>query len=361
MTPARAWEIELLSRRVFLRRAGLTTAMLAWSPLSLAGCADGSRAPGSQAKAVADRSIGIDYASYYPPFADLHRLVIDHSRTRRAAVTFSNDRAGGRQQAETLDKWTTPKGGFRVLAIAPFDAAAAATAVRRARANDIDVVSFLVPIEGQSAGIVVDPVASARMLAKHASEWVRGTAEGGTDVLLVRPPTNPAVVDPFAQLAPRAEAALTTELSRLAPRLRMLAATEAQSSGDARLAVLRALEQFPRARMVLAWNDATASGAADALSARHGSATRRALYSGGLAAPAVSTPAILRQIKANTPLRCIVSPRLRDVAEALVDVPLGILRGEAPKDLRVAAHALDADSAELRRFERDYAAAGHLG
>ncbi|MDR9372425.1 hypothetical protein Q5424_25230, partial [Conexibacter sp. JD483] len=50
------------------------------------------------------------------------------------------------------------------------------------------------------------------------------------------------------------------------------------------------------------------------------------LYAGGVGAPAIATAAALDALREDPVLRCLVAPRLRDLANALVDVPYALLR-----------------------------------
>lgn len=80
------------------------------------------------------------------------------------------------------------------------------------------------------------------------------------------------------------------------------------------------------------------------------------LYVGGRAAPAITTAATLRALRDDPFLRAIVAPRLRDLADALVDLPWAILRGRAPRDVSAPLTVLTERSDQLDAFAADYAA-----
>lgn len=347
-----------IDRRTLLLRGGAAALLGPGAAGLLAACGEGASAPGPQARAVAGRSIAIDYASYYAPIAMLRRLVEARARARGAAVTFSDDAAGASAQLATLRGWAGPRGGFRVVVVAPFDAAAVALVVRGALARGVRVVSYLAPLPRQTAGIVVDPEACGRLLAHDAAAWSRGALGGRGQVLLVRPPAHPAVADPFAALAPRAERALLDELARRAPGLEAVAATEGTSAADAQAAVARALRSYPEVRVVLSWSDGAAAGAAAALAARFPAAEHARLYAGGVAPPGIATRATVEAVGVGGILRCLVAPRLRDLADALVDVPYGLLHGATPRTTVVPVRALTAAEPRLiAAYASDYAPA----
>lgn len=344
---------EPIDRRTLLR-TGAGALLGAATASALAACGSGDE-PGPHASAVARRSIAIDYASYYPPVAELRRLVEQRAHAQGARVTFSDDAAGADAQRTTLQRWSGPRGGFHAIVVAPFDAAAVAPLARAALVRDIAVVSYLTPLPQQTARIVVDPAAAARLLASDTAAWAARAVEGHAQALLVRPPLRPAVPDLVAPLAPIAERALLAELARRAPGVQAVAATEARGAADAQAAVARALRDYPDVRTVLCWNDATAAGAARALAERFPAAEHRRLYSGGTALSGIATRKTLDTLRDGGVLRCLVAPRLRDLADALVDLPRTLLNGQAPHDAHVPSRALTATTPQqIAAYARDY-------
>ncbi len=344
-----------IDRRTLLR--GGAAALLGLGATGvLAACGEDARESGPEALAVARRSIAIDYASYYAPIADLRRLAGQRARARGAAITFSADAAAASAQLATLRRWTGPRGGFHALVVAPFDAAAVAPIADAALKRGVKIVSLGASLPHETAHIGIDADRAGRLLARDAARWAQRTLGGGAQVLLVRPPAHPAVPGPFASLAPRAERALLDELAQRAPALDAVAATEGQGSADTQAAVARALRNYPHVRVVLCWGDAAASGAARAL-ARHAPTSEHArLYVGGIAVPGIATRATLATLRSGGILRGLVAPRLRDVADALVDLPYGLLHGRAPHDVSVPLQALSAATPQpIAAYASDYA------
>lgn len=342
-----------LGRRALLRGAGKAAVVGVGLSALLAACG-GEEEPGPQARAVAARSIAIDYASYYPPVEQLRRLVREHARARSVRVTFSDDAAGPAAQKEAFRGLTGAQSGFRAVVVAPFDAAALDPLAADAIGRGIAVVSYGVPLAHQSAVVGSDPARAGRLLARDAGRWAATSARDGADVLVVRPPAQRDAPDQFAALARPWEAALLDALAAEAPGLTPVAATTAQGAADAPAAVARALDQYPGVRVVLAWNDATAVGAAQALRRRHPGADWAGLYAGGQGAPALSSARSLAALRADPVLRCLVAPRLRDLAAALVDVPFALLRGEQPPSGTVPLAVLRPGSPQLAAFAADY-------
>ena len=296
-----------LTRRAALVRFGLGGAALA---LGAAGCGDDvGPLKGEHTEAVGRTSIAIDYASYYAPVKDVTRLAQARGAERKLALRFSADAAGAAAQVASLKALTGDRGGFRVVAVAPFDAAALAGVIKDATGRGIAIVSFVSPLPGATAAIRTDPAAAARRLVAHAA------GEGKRRVLLVVPPARSPVPDPFFGYASQLARALPAEAARAG--LDVAGTVTALGTPDAEAAVRGAA----RADAVLTWNDATALGAA--------AAVPRDGYVGGLGAPAVTTAAALRALDGDGPLRCLVAARVADLAGALVDVPAAVLAKRA--------------------------------
>ncbi|MEA2217604.1 MAG: ribose transport system substrate-binding protein [Solirubrobacteraceae bacterium] len=351
---------ELLDRRAVLRaalRAGAGAALGLGLPAALAGCGGGDKL-NAHSKAVARRSIAIDYASYYAPIDDLRRLVLARARGVGAAVTFSDDAAGARAQLASLRTLTGARGGFRVVVIAAFDAGSVEPIAAAALRDGIEIVTYVTPLQHRTAAIDVDPARTGALLATHAARWARARLGGRGTVLLVVPPAGVIVPDPFVAGAARSEPAIRSTLAARAPGLRIATTAGAYGTPDARQAVAQALGAHPGARIVLCWNDATAVGAAQALRDGHPAGERARLYAGGQGAPAIAARATLERLHGDDVLRCLVAPRLRDLANALVDVPRSLLRGEPARDIAPPIAVLTAGSSAVRAYERDYAPVG---
>lgn len=325
-----------LTRRQALVRAGLGGAALA---LGAAGCGDDAGPlSGEHTDEVARTSIAIDYASYYAPVKDITRLARERAAARKLALRVSDDAAGAAAQVASLETLTGARGGFKVVVVAPFDASALAGVVRDATGRGVAIVAFVSPLPGATAAISVDATGAARRLVAHAA------GEGARRVLLVLPPARSPVPDPFFGYGAAAGRALVAEVARAG--LEVAGTVTALGTPDATAAVKGAARRAD-ADAVLAWNDATALGAAAAV-ARDG-------YAGGLGAPAVTTAVALRALDASGPLRCLVAARVSDLARALVDVPAAVLaRRAVPAGGVVPARVFTRGSAATRAALADY-------
>lgn len=341
-----------LGRRDFLRLSGLATLALTGLPVALSGCGKDPR-QGASDRAIAGRSIAISLPLVYAPAMAIKALAADRAQRRGATLTLAEDPPDAAVQNAVLTRWSGERGGFRVIAIAPLDASDAAPIVRRAAERGVKVVSFVTPIEGQAAGIEVDPRASAVLLADDAKRFAAASGKGSVKALLVRPPLDAGIVNPFRERAGQVESALLAEISR-SGAIDAVATTEAQATADAAPAVERALAEYPAVRCILCWNDETALGALKAVRSRGGESA--GWYVGATTVPSVSNREVLRELKSGGPLRCVVAARPSELASALVDLPLEILRRGDAESRRVAPRSLTRGGDEIARFARELSA-----
>jgi ABC-type sugar transport system substrate-binding protein len=331
-------------------RAAPLAAAVALIGVALVGCGstyDGSK-DGPQAKAIARTSIAIDYASYYAPIKDLRRLVLARAKAVGAKVTFSDDASGSPAQLASLRRFTGATGGFKVVVVAPFDAAAVDPIAAKATASGVSVVSYLTPLAHQTTGITVD--SGAKALTTDAARWAKRSGSRG-QVLLITPPAQQTVPDPFLAYATQNAYDLKSAIrpdSTLTGNLQVAATAQAIGEADAAQLVLAERKAHPGIDLVLTWSDATALGASQALP--------RSGYVGALGAPAVSDPRTLRMIASGRgPLRTVVAPRLADLASALVDAPFALLRGDPKKATTVPVQTFTKGAAATRAALADYA------
>jgi ABC-type sugar transport system substrate-binding protein len=288
-----------------------------------------------------------------PPVNDLAPLVSARAYALKMRVTLTNDWDLATQTAvnPVFDPVTNryPPNNALVVALA-INVAETEPTLAKALEHGVKIVSYPVAVRNQTAAITVDAAQAAVILATHAGQWAVARLSGRGGVLLVLPP--PAETDsPYASAGPDIERAVRETIARVSPRITLEATIEADSS-NAYGVVSAALRSHPATRIVLVWDDATSIPAAEALR-RHGSAEGR-LYVGALGLPAVMSNATLDALAGRGVLRAVVAPRVRDLADAMVDLPHALLNGGPIGDVRLALEILTPDSAALAAYSGDY-------
>jgi len=341
-------EGEGVDRRQALRLGG--AALLSLAVPALAAC-------GTTTAVHPNRSeYAIDANGTSPPIGDLARLIAARARQRAMAPTLSAlgsqltppalavQTRPGRFDPQT--NTTPPATGLVIVGTANPDALepVAATAIR----HGAQIVSYPTALAHRTAAVIADVNTGAGALAQQAGAWARGRLGGDGRVLLVLPPAG-AAINPYAAFPADTEDALRTALAREAPGLAVAGVTQAQFAAGGRAAVAQALATHPDVRVVLVWDDDTAVGAAQAARGRAD------MFVGGLGAPAVTSRATFAELHRGDVLRVIVAVRVRDLANALVDLPHSLLAGAPPSNVTLPWQTLTAGSATLAAYSSDYA------
>jgi hypothetical protein len=292
---------ERFDRRTALKgalRAGAATAFAAALPGALAAC--GERTPGPAARAdwpmcYLDQLAynGGDYGGS-PPLGDLARLVRARAHSAGASIGMSPwsaderaDLSGLLMPAKAGDDPVTgkPYAPAEALVVAGLaDPRMVEGAAAGVIAAGLKVVSYLVALEHQTAAITIDPARAGSLLALHAAGWAHDRLSGRGRVLLV----------------PRAHSA---------------------------------------ASVVLCWDDRAAVSIARELRVLHPGARGR-LYVGAFGLPALASRDTIDELRRDDVLRAVVAARPRDLAEALVELPLSLLRGATARDVRIPMRPL---------------------
>jgi ABC-type sugar transport system substrate-binding protein len=346
---------EPVERRAALRAGAGAVLGLSLSPL-LAAC-------GTTFKLHANTtSYVIDATGTSPPASDLARLIA--ARARSVGMAPSLTATGSLQIAADL-RLQSALGPFDpqtnrtpavsgLIAVGAVDPGAIgpilATAIRRG----VNVVSYPLALRHRTAAIVVDPARGATTLAAQAAAWMRAHGGAPGKMLLVLPSPDAAAVNPYATQGPAIERAVRAVLARRAPEV-ALATTTGFGAPSGRATVAQALAAEPDTRVVLAWDDDTALGAAQALRTHAAARQREPLYVGALGAPAVTSRATFRELERGDVLRVVVAASPRDLANALVDLPHALLGGRPARDVILELQTLTPRSPALAKYSRDYA------
>jgi len=225
----------------------------------------------------------------------------------------------------------------------------------QAMARGVKIVPFPRPLHNQTSAIVFDAPAAATAVARQAASWAREHLGGHGRALLVLPSSECSSENALCSEGPAIEQAWRAALGREAPGLEVTTADEAvgELGGAEQLAPLA---RRRRTQIVLVWSDEVATGLARAL--------RRDPPAGGppggpfvgaLGAPTVVSAATFAELERQGPLRLVVAARLRELAEAMVDVPHALLHGAAPASVTLAPWTLTPHSAALAAYRTDYA------
>jgi ABC-type sugar transport system substrate-binding protein len=366
---------EPVSRRTVLRAAAAGLAI----PAALSACSTTTPTPPSPGYTI--------FSAYYnPPIGDLALLITARAKELGMQPSLIGDSGG--ELLMHLRILTAP-GAYNpvtnkhqnygdmivvpAIDTTPFDYGGATgtieTVAARAIRNGIRIVAYPTPLKHQTAAILVDAVQGARMLATEAAAWARAHLPAGGSVLLVLPPASDSPYLPYASYAALMEQAFRETLMRQAPDLTLAASTtafaedyppaprrkKAIESTTGFTAVAGALKHNPDIKIVLLWNDDAAFGAAQALRQHHRHTPPHGLFVGALGLPAAASRETFTELQRDDILRVVVAARVRDLANALVDLPHTLAYDKTPvRDIQLPLQVLTPHSSALAAYGKDY-------
>jgi ABC-type sugar transport system substrate-binding protein len=353
-----------IHRRTALRLAASTALGLAL-PGALAAC-------GTNTEKAGDKTdYALDIGGTSPPGGDLLALITARAVARAMNPSFF-DTAPENQPQQQFASDTAVTNSFNpitnryalvnnLVVVAPLSPAYEPIAAKAVE-HGVLIVSYPTPMLHQTAAILVDLAQGAAILAARAAAWA-GTELGGRgSVLLVLPTPGDSGLNPYFGYGPSVEQAFRATLAREAPGLTVAAAVQSSFSADGAVTIAPALSAYPEVRIVLVWDDATALIAAQGLRNRHPGAGRESLFVGALGAPCLTSrgtaaaPGTITELQTDGVLQVIVAARMRDLANAIVDLPKALLSGSRPGNVELALQTLTPHSAALSSYSHDYPA-----
>jgi hypothetical protein len=257
------------------------------------------------------------------------------------------------------------------LAVVQTDASADAGARMLIR-QGFKVVTYLAPLRYETAQITVDGVALGTLLAEDAARWAQSNIRGpATAVFVTSPlyqtssPSSPigTYLSP-PPLALAAEQAIRATFARLLPSVTMTTTPYLEDPAAA-------LRRDPRLRIVLYANDTIAAPAAQKLREQRPPNRIGRVYLGALGTPSVGSSQVdvadiengslaeveqtLTELRRHDTLHAVATVRLSDLAEALVDLPVALLRDKRPYNIEIPPILLKPGSSALASYARQSA------
>jgi hypothetical protein len=227
----------------------------------------------------------------------------------------------------------------------------AAEAIKRG----VKIVPYPRPLRNQTAAIVFDVPAAAATLARGAAAWANQRLGGRGRVLLAPPPSECSNENALCAEGAAIEQAWRATLAREAPGLEIV--TFDGAVGE--LGGSEALAPMVRShgiQLALTWSDEVGTGLAQSLRRHPPSGTdAQDLYVAALGAPTVVSRSTFAELQQQGPLRTVIAARLRDLANAMVDLPHSLLHEGPARSVALAPSTLTPHSSALASYSSDYA------
>ncbi|MFF5187494.1 sugar ABC transporter substrate-binding protein [Streptomyces sp. NPDC000345] len=316
------------SRRQFLAWSGAGAAATA---LTAAGCSapgDGTDAKAANAAARGSSGadaltrIGLDYPfTQLPLYSTLVKLTTAAARKRGASLVTTSDNASADTQATNLGAWVSQK----VPAIVSFPMVFEATEAIAKRALDAGLiwVTYGGSLEHQSADIQFSFVEGGTLLGEAAAKWASERLGGKGKIAFL--------TDSTIQLGRERTQGMIDAFTRLAPGVDVVAREQAIDP-DTGLTKSRAvLAEHPDLNIILGVTDAAAYGGFKALQQTGRAKDDERTFVGGQDGAAPS----LLAIRQGTFYRASAALAPKDIAGAVVGVPLAVAAGKADPSVQV--------------------------
>jgi ribose transport system substrate-binding protein len=314
------------SRRQFLAWSG---GAVAAGALAATGCsapddgatsAKAANAASSGSKALA--KIGLDYPfTQLPLYSTLVKLSTAAAKKHDISLLTTSDAGSADTQASNLNTWVSQK----VPAIVSFPMVFEATESIAKAALDAGLiwVTYGGSLEHQSADIQFSFLKGGTLLGEAAAKWANEHLDGKGKVAFL--------TDSVIELGRERTKGMIDAFTRLAPGVDVVAREQAIDP-DTGLSKSRAvLAKHPDLNIILGVTDAAAYGGFKALQQAGRKKDDAKTFVGGQDGAAPS----LLAIKQGTFYRASAALAPKDIASAIVDVPLAVAAGKANPSAQV--------------------------
>jgi ribose transport system substrate-binding protein len=312
MNPANTLLTGRMSRRHFLAVSGG-----AGTAAALAACSGPEAATpgaGSSSAAKALTKIGLDYPfSQLPSYAPLVKLTTAAARQRDVELITTNDAAVFDTQVSSLTAWI----GQRVPAIVSFPMVFEATEKIAQQALDAGLiwVTYGGSLQHQSADIQFSFLKSGALLGDAAAQWATESLGGKGKIAFL--------TDATIQLGRDRTKGMIDAFTKAAPGVEVVAREQAIDPDTGLSKAKAILAKHPDLNLILGVTDAAAYGCFKALQQAGRAGNDAKTFVGGVDG---AIPSLLA-LKQGTFYRASVALSPRDIAEAIVNVPLAVAAG----------------------------------
>jgi hypothetical protein len=346
---------EGLTRRTMLRRSG-AAALALGVPTLLAAC--GKTTPAQKVEPIFLIHIG----SEAPRPEDLVRLITRRARQLHVYPILSKDpEALEPLQLAVKPGEFDPETNKASALAAPLVFNATQTArlepvAAEAIGRGTPLIPYPVPLKHQTAAIVFDATRAATELAEGAIAWASRHLDEPAEVLLVLPKAEGGdAIYALTSEAANIEHAWRSTLAGAAGSLSVgrVYRGSAEEVGEELVAPI--VRSSPRTRIVLCWEDQIAIGVAKALRRQPPTGvTAGDLLVACLGAPTAFMRTTFAELESGGPFQLMVTARATDLANAIVDLPTAVLKGESIESVTLPLSTLTPGSKLIPRFSQEY-------
>jgi ribose transport system substrate-binding protein len=262
------------------------------------------------------RTVAWDYPfTFLPVYAGVAKFAQARAKEKGLSLEQTNDNGRPDVQASNLDTLIAKK----VPAIVSFPMVFEALEAQAAKALSAGIiwVTYGGTLKNQSASITFSFEKGGRLLGEDAAAWAKATLGGKGKVAFL--------VDDTIQLGRERTAGMIDAFTKAAPDMEVVGREQAIDPDTALTKTKAILAKHPDVNVILGITDGAAFGGYKALIEAGRSETDAKTYVGGQDGDLGS----LQLIKKGTFYRASAALQLRDIGNAVVDVPLAVADGKS--------------------------------
>ena len=272
-------------------------------------------------------------------YGDLQRFAESAAQDRGYEVKYTADDEDLQKQNTNVQALVTQK--VPAVVSYPLEPTSMETLAGEARANCTVWVSYATPLDNQDASILFSGFDSGVELGEAALEWA-SMQEGSVKVLVLQ----------NRDLAVGAERddGLNSVFPGSNTDIEVVATQKAGDREEGERITREVLQAHPDLNMVLSYNDDSGLGAQQAFINAGTATDDPSIFIGGQDGSKEGLTAVAE----GGIYRVSVAVRIKDIGEAVANVPIDILEGKVNEGVDVPPKALSSDSPELPEYLSDY-------
>lgn len=304
------------------------------SPSSASGGASGS------CQRSTDKTLYFDYPlTSLSVYGDLQRFAESAAKARGYAVKYTADDEDLQKQNANVQALVTQK--VPAIVSYPLEPASMEGLAGQARANCTVWVSYAAPLKNQDAAVLFSGLESGKALGETALAWAKKQSKP-VKVLILQ--------NRDLAVGAQRDDGLNSVFPGGAANVQVVATQKAGDRAAGEQVTRSVLQAHPDLNMVLSYNDDSGLGAEQAFVNAGKNPKDPGIFIGGQDGSKEGLTAVAK----GGLYKVSVAVRIKEIGEAVANVPIDILQGKPNKGVNVPPKALTVDSPDLKAYLSDY-------
>lgn len=328
-------------------RVLLGTITAAAAVLALAGCSaidTGNGGASSSASAHCQRSSSKELYFDYPltslsVYANLQHFAESAAKARGYTVSYTADDNDLQKQNTNVQALVTQKPA--AIVSYPLEPTSMEALAQEARSNCTVFVSYAAPLKNEDASILFSGLESGKALGKSALDWASKQTKP-VKVLILQ--------NRDLAVGAQRDDGLKSVFPASASNIKVVATQKAGDRTEGEQVTRDVLQAHPDLNMVLSYNDDAGLGAEQAFLNAGVDPKDPNIFIGGQDGSKEGLTAVSK----GGLYKVSVAVRIKDIGEAVANVPIDIIEGKHNTGVNVPPVALTVDSPDLPKYLSDF-------